>query len=726
MNPNQRPHSRQPSQNNPGQFADLLGDFTFPKSNGNSPNGKTLSQLAQPGTPKQTNYPATKPNQPINSGISSPAIKPSQFVTVGSVNSNSNSPKVPNSANIQPIAQTPPTNNLQFNNFQSPMKPTPTSQINLANMQNQMLMNMESSLSKSNTVQKPNKVQSPDLNTLMKSQTVVNPPFKNTTTANNPMPAKMNTNASLNQAATLNQFGKPIINNAPTIPASSNSQNEWQGFDIFGENTSVPKPTSNVQTTAPSKQLDVFDLEFLGKGAESNTGNQGGFDTKENPLGILALPIDSSPKKPTVEPEVVPEKNPDLSPVDTLESQLIKMGFSAKESKLALKNTNNDLERAIELLCNPAPSEPSNSDYAADDIARLQSMGFKAEQSRIAMVEANGDVEKAIDILVHQKFTRKVSFSAETPNRAESKADTAKIVDTASLIGKTMFNGAKSVLAFSKKKVEAVLDNIAKEKEERGYYDKSDDELEWAKSKYKDNAATKSSEQSEPVQKLSKQSPVHMPGFEEEDEADIPLEKKRSSSTQKAAANPQPDLFSPSFTIPVAKRAQIPVSNNQSDISSSPYAKPAPPQNQIKEVAATRMQLDSSNSHKQLGNELFKKGQFGDAEQEYAAAINELPEGHSLTFTLFNNRAAARLKTGDYRGAISDCNLVYNRDPQDVKCLLRRANAWEALEQWEKAKDDYKKIMAIDSNTKGVSLAIARCTSAAAPQEQTKQVPKPA
>ncbi|KAJ3312323.1 hypothetical protein HDV04_003216 [Boothiomyces sp. JEL0838] len=615
-----------------------------------------------------SSYAATKPINTSGSGIN-----PAQFTPVSNF-LNSNTP--PNTQQIQ----TPPIN-TQMNNLQNPMKPVPAAQVNLTTMQNQI------NQLPMNQMNKPT--------TQIPVSSVKNSP--------------QNPQTLINQTAGLGNASTGLSNNPNSFPlgkpSNAKSENEWQGFDIFNDNFAA-QPSKNVQPPA-SKQLDIFDLEYLGSAAAPKSDSTFN-ESKENPLGVLALPVDHSPKKPSTEiSNPPPAVTINEQKEDELVDQLVKMGFGAKESKMALLDTNNNLERAVELLCNPPSQRKPSFEYPSEDVARLQAMGFKPEQSKIALTEANGDVEKAIDILVHQKFTRKVSFS-EVPSKGETKVDAAKIVDTASSIGKSMFNSAKSVLAFSKKKVEEVLDTIAKEKDERGYSDRTEDELEWARSKYKDQVVSKSPEQYEPIQKTSKQSPVRMPGFEDEDEVDIPLEKKRTSSTQRSPSNTLLETGA---------------------LNKSESIKPNSPQTQnlkpIKEdILASQAQIDLSNTHKNLGNELFKKGQFGDAEQKYSDAIKDLPEGHSLTFILFNNRAAARLKTGDYKGAISDCDLVFNRDPQDVKCLLRRANAWEALEQWEKAKDDYKKILAIDPNTKGVSLAIARCTSASQPKEPAAVAPK--
>ena len=153
---------------------------------------------------------------------------------------------------------------------------------------------------------------------------------------------------------------------------------------------------------------------------------------------------------------------------------------------------------------------------------------------------------------------------------------------------------------------------------------------------------------------------------------------------------------------------------------------------------------------KSEANALFKLGQFGNAETLYTRAINSLrssPNGKdSLYFVLLlNNRANARMKNGDVSGAVRDCDSVVglittncltsgddldtfvtsppsNQDkidwnPSDdanntkfvvtitdasnaqeevvdlvdglTKAIKRRAEAYEGLEKWNKAKNNW-------------------------------------
>ncbi|XP_070758591.1 mitochondrial import receptor subunit TOM34 [Enoplosus armatus] len=105
---------------------------------------------------------------------------------------------------------------------------------------------------------------------------------------------------------------------------------------------------------------------------------------------------------------------------------------------------------------------------------------------------------------------------------------------------------------------------------------------------------------------------------------------------------------------------------------------------------------------KQTGNECFKTGQYGEATNLYSQAITELeksskknPEDLGI---LYSNRAASYLKDGNCGECVKDCNMSLELFPFNVKSLLRRAAAYEALERYRQAYVDYKTALLIDCN----------------------------
>ncbi|XP_041638620.1 mitochondrial import receptor subunit TOM34 [Cheilinus undulatus] len=119
---------------------------------------------------------------------------------------------------------------------------------------------------------------------------------------------------------------------------------------------------------------------------------------------------------------------------------------------------------------------------------------------------------------------------------------------------------------------------------------------------------------------------------------------------------------------------------------------------------------------KQAGNECFKTGQYGEATNLYSQAIKELeksskknPEDLGI---LYSNRAASYLKDGNCGECVKDCNSSLELSPFNVKSLLRRAAAHEALERYRQAYVDYKTALQIDCNIAAAHDGTNRMTKA--------------
>nr|XP_033789026.1 sperm-associated antigen 1 [Geotrypetes seraphini]XP_033789027.1 sperm-associated antigen 1 [Geotrypetes seraphini]XP_033789028.1 sperm-associated antigen 1 [Geotrypetes seraphini] len=117
---------------------------------------------------------------------------------------------------------------------------------------------------------------------------------------------------------------------------------------------------------------------------------------------------------------------------------------------------------------------------------------------------------------------------------------------------------------------------------------------------------------------------------------------------------------------------------------------------------------------KSEGNELFKKGQFGEAVLKYSEAIEKLkslegnnPEDISI---LYSNRAACYLKDGNYNVCIEDCSRALELQPFFLKPLLRRAIAYESIERYRQAYVDYKTALQIDGGIQAANDSINRIT----------------
>ncbi|KAF0455052.1 putative ER organization and biogenesis-related protein [Gigaspora margarita] len=196
------------------------------------------------------------------------------------------------------------------------------------------------------------------------------------------------------------------------------------------------------------------------------------------------------------------------------------------------------------------------------------------------------------------------------------------------------------------------------------------------------------------------------------------------------STKPNIDFGNSSYVSPARRRPHINSSSTLVD-KPTPVHKSPPKITQVPRpiVHVSPEQLRNSELNKIKGNEVFKLGQFGDAENFYSLAIDCLPSKHIQLVILYNNRATTKFKNGNQRGCVDDCTLAlkliddYTLPPppgvnidlkaQYIKALLRRASAYESMEKYNIAKDDYQKIMNIDPNgNKQVSDGLRRCQQA--------------
>nr|CCC93604.1 putative stress-inducible protein STI1-like [Trypanosoma congolense IL3000] len=115
---------------------------------------------------------------------------------------------------------------------------------------------------------------------------------------------------------------------------------------------------------------------------------------------------------------------------------------------------------------------------------------------------------------------------------------------------------------------------------------------------------------------------------------------------------------------------------------------------------------------KVIGNSLFGVGKYERAALFYSRAI-ELSSGKGAErANYYANRAACHQQTHSYSLVIDDCNAALDMEPSHVKALLRRAIAYEGLEKWGKALDDYNQVNRLSPGNPAVSQGILRCQRA--------------
>lgn len=233
-------------------------------------------------------------------------------------------------------------------------------------------------------------------------------------------------------------------------------------------------------------------------------------------------------------------------------------------------------------------------------------------------------------------------------------------------------------------------------------------------------------------------------GFKDSDE-----EQDQAQPSQKAPARKQADSKLPPRRTPTEEpqpqKSQdlwdLPPESSSSKPRASPSSANGPPSRKVQpssrspqpsvpkvsRVLISEDQTDSASFISKVsqlkisGNECFKKGSYGEAEQFYSKALEILPEKSLRRIPLLNNRSNSRLKNGDSRNAIRDSSeilsiilpnsdvnsksLIYNPNsdsdlPRHLllevnlrdswsKALLRKAQAEEILEKWVSARSSW-------------------------------------
>uniref|UniRef100_A0A8C8BA60 Tetratricopeptide repeat protein 1 n=1 Tax=Otus sunia TaxID=257818 RepID=A0A8C8BA60_9STRI len=104
-----------------------------------------------------------------------------------------------------------------------------------------------------------------------------------------------------------------------------------------------------------------------------------------------------------------------------------------------------------------------------------------------------------------------------------------------------------------------------------------------------------------------------------------------------------------------------------------------------------------STTLKEKGNDQFKKGDYGEAEDSYTKALQICPACFQKDrAVLFSNRAAAKMKQDKTEAALSDCSKAVELNPNYIRALLRRAELYEKTEKLDEALEDYKAVLEKD------------------------------
>lgn len=121
--------------------------------------------------------------------------------------------------------------------------------------------------------------------------------------------------------------------------------------------------------------------------------------------------------------------------------------------------------------------------------------------------------------------------------------------------------------------------------------------------------------------------------------------------------------------------------------------------------ARRKANLSSDELYKERGDEAYKNAQFEPAIGHYTKCIESLKKKgkaqSELALKAYSNRAACYKQISNFDGVIEDCTAVLEVEPQNVKALIRRAQAFEGVERYRFALQDIKTVMSMPYNEVG-------------------------
>jgi stress-induced-phosphoprotein 1 len=124
-----------------------------------------------------------------------------------------------------------------------------------------------------------------------------------------------------------------------------------------------------------------------------------------------------------------------------------------------------------------------------------------------------------------------------------------------------------------------------------------------------------------------------------------------------------------------------------------------------KQEAARKKNLSKTEVLKEKGDEAYKNADFEGAITKYSECLTALEKSgqkqSELAIKVYANRAACYKQISNFDGVIADCSAVLEVEPQNVKALLRRAQAFEGVERYRFALQDVKTVLQMPYNVVG-------------------------
>nr|CAD7393397.1 unnamed protein product [Timema cristinae]CAD7425319.1 unnamed protein product [Timema monikensis] len=115
-----------------------------------------------------------------------------------------------------------------------------------------------------------------------------------------------------------------------------------------------------------------------------------------------------------------------------------------------------------------------------------------------------------------------------------------------------------------------------------------------------------------------------------------------------------------------------------------------------------------AEEEKELGNELFKNGDYATAIKHYTEAIKRNPDDPKY----YSNRAACYTKLAAFDLGLKDCDKCLELDPKFIKGWIRKGKILQGMQQHGKALSAYQKAIEMDPNNSEALEGYRSCTMA--------------
>ncbi|CAE6355075.1 unnamed protein product [Rhizoctonia solani] len=523
-------------------------------------------------------------------------------------------------------------------------------------------------------------------------------------------------------------------------PASNADVWDLDSFLTSSKPVSPAPAASSVVSPGPrSAQTgrDLFDLldstpdkeqrnnNISANNTPERSGTPGDFDWGDREdgddlLGELGRPVTQVPKEQArPDPQPTPSNRREHTPKERHGSppphilgQIVEMGFSIQQAKVALANTSTgmDVQAALESLLAAGVADSREDRRSGEDELER----FRAEDEA---AREQYEMERESRRTRPSRNTGPEPANEDPTRQLQERAD--QLMAQASMFGSSVFNRANALWKESKEKALKVYEehNAASTSSGRSKDPTRPAWMTEGSSPSRDSdfrAKEGSGFQDDSSDSVLPTRPQPKPG------RPVP-DRQTSQPTIVTAAPTRPadklaSLFSDTTAYVSPSRRKAP-SQTPTPVQPSPAENriPSPPI-QLRKRSNPPVSADTLSTvkaHRTKGTDSFKLGQYGAAIESYTSALDLLPEGHLTRVALLNNRAAARSKIGDTSGAIEDCTIVLQALGDDfdparevpipdidlnaafVKALRRRAEMLENTEKWKRAREDWERLVKV-------------------------------